>query len=126
MLRWLVVVAMVAGQRPSAPAGVTHTPHAATCRAGLAQRIDVTGIGGNAAEVMSGIAKAIDPRLATLPPRGILQGGGSAAPSPKVRSDRVQLAGLVQRAAHEKDARPSPDEVLRRGRAATRAFMHES
>jgi hypothetical protein len=67
---------------------------AAVCRAGLAQQVDAAAIGGNATEVMFGLAKAIDPSLATLPPPGLVSGGGSGSRSPyKVVRDHLQLTG---------------------------------
>jgi hypothetical protein len=67
---------------------------AVACRTGLAQQVDAAAIGGNAVAVMFGLARAIDPSLATLPPPGLLHGGGSAARSPhKILRDAVQLTG---------------------------------
>jgi hypothetical protein len=69
------------------------SPTATLCEASLAQTIDTAGIGGHAVQVMFGIAKAIDPSLAALPPPGLLH-GGPVSPSPyKVERDAVQLAG---------------------------------
>lgn len=87
--RWTGVLTI--SERPVARVG---SPSAPTCQAALAQTVETTAIGGTATEVVFGLAKAIDPSLATLGPPGLLQGGGSTSRSPyKVARDAVQLTG---------------------------------
>jgi hypothetical protein len=67
---------------------------AKVCEASLAQYLEAESIGGTATEVMFGIAKAVDPRLASLPPPALLSGGGTNSDEPsKLQSDSLWLTG---------------------------------
>lgn len=65
-----------------------------TCRASLAQRVDASTIHGNASEVLFQLAVGVDPTLASLPPPGLVSGGGSSGASTDLFvGEQVQLAG---------------------------------
>ena len=66
----------------------------ALCDASLRQHVDAESISGNAIEVMFAIAKGVDPRLASMAPPGLLQGGGGGpVASDLLLERRVGLSG---------------------------------